>query len=58
VHDTAAVVRRGMSLEHAMAVPASHAAKLLGVSPRNGAMAVGSDADSTIIDPTVKKRWP
>jgi len=55
VNYTEAVVRRGMSLEHYVAATSSNAAKMLGLYPRKGAIAIGSDADVTIIDPTVKK---
>ena len=55
VNYTEAVVKRGMSLEHYAAVTSTNAAKLLGLYPRKGAIAVGSDADITIIDPSVKK---
>lgn len=55
VNYTEAVVKRGMSLEHYAAVTSTNAAKLLGMYPKKGAIAVGSDADITIIDPSVKK---
>ena len=52
---TEAVVRRGMSLERYVDVTSANAAKLLGMYPRKGAIAPGSDADICIIDPTLKK---
>src|ERR671923_273437 len=55
VNYTEAVVRRGMSLEDYAAVTSTNAAKLLGLYPRKGAIAIGSDADITIIDPAVQK---
>ena len=55
VNYTEAVVKRGMSLEHYAAVTSTNAAKLLGMYPQKGAIAAGSDADITIIDPSVKK---
>ena len=55
VNYTEGVVKRGMTLEHYAAVTSTNAAKLLGMYPRKGAIAVGSDADITIIDPSVKK---
>src|SRR5438093_1233393 len=55
VNYTEAVVRRGMALEDYAAVTSANAAKLLGLYPRKGAIAIGSDADITIIDPAVKK---
>lgn len=55
VNYTEAVVRRGMSLEQYAAVTSTNAARLLGLYPRKGAIAAGSDADITIIDPSIKK---
>ena len=55
VNYTEAVVHRGLSLEDYAAVTSTNAAKLLGLYPRKGAIAVGSDADITLIDPSVKK---
>ena len=50
-----AVVQQGMSLERYVAITSANPAKLLGFYPRKGAIAPGSDADITIIDPSVKK---
>ena len=55
VNYTEAVVKRGMSLERFADITSSNAAKILGMYPQKGAIAVGSDADFAIIDPTVKK---
>ena len=55
VNYTEAVVRRGMSLEHYVNVTSTNAARMLGLYPRKGAIAAGSDADITVIDPSVKK---
>ena len=55
VNYTEAVVKQGMSLEQYAQVTSTNAAKTLGLYPRKGAIAAGSDADLTIIDPSVKK---
>lgn len=55
VNYTEAVVKRGMSLERYVDITSANAAKLLGLYPRKGAIAVGSDADFAIIDPSFKK---
>ena len=49
---TEGVVKRGMSLEHFVNVTSANAARLLGLYPRKGAIAPGSDADIVFIDPT------
>ncbi len=56
VNYTEGVMKRGMSLERYADVTSTNAAKLLGLYPRKGVISAGSDADLTIIDPSVKKR--
>ncbi len=53
---TEGVVRRGMSLERFAEVTATNAARLLGLYPRKGVIAPGSDADLVLIDPAISKR--
>ena len=52
---TEGVVRRGFSLERFVNLTSANAARILGLYPRKGAIAAGSDADLAIIDPTIKK---
>jgi dihydropyrimidinase len=52
---TEGVVKRGMSLEHFVNVTSANAARLLGLYPRKGAIAPGSDADIVFIDPSLHK---
>jgi dihydropyrimidinase len=53
---TEGVVHRGMSLEQFVNITSANAARLLGLYPRKGAIAPGSDADIVLIDPTIHKK--
>jgi allantoinase len=46
-----AVVRRGMSPQRFVALISSNPARIFGLSPRKGTLAVGADADVTVLDP-------
>lgn len=48
---TEAVVRRGLSLERFVDLVSTNAARILGLYPRKGVIAVGSDADLAVLDP-------
>ena len=49
---TEMVVRRGYSLSRYVDLVSSNAARIMGLYPRKGAIAVGSDSDIAIPDPT------
>ena len=53
---TEGVVRRGMTLERFVEVTSANAARILGLYPRKGVIAAGSDADIVLIDPSIKKK--
>ena len=53
---TEMVVRRGYSLSRYVDLVASNAAKIMGLYPKKGAIAAGSDADITLLDPSLRRQ--
>jgi dihydropyrimidinase len=49
------VVRRGMSLQRFVDLVAANPARLVGLYPRKGVLAPGSDADIVLLDPTIQR---
>jgi dihydroorotase-like cyclic amidohydrolase len=47
-----AVVKRGVALERFAALISGNPARIFGLAPRKGRIAIGSDADVTLLDPT------
>jgi dihydropyrimidinase len=52
---TEGVVKRKMSLSRFVDVTSANAARILGLYPKKGALAPGSDADIVLIDPSIQR---
>jgi dihydropyrimidinase len=52
---TEGVVKRGMTLDRFVEVTSTNAARIFGMYPAKGVIAIGSDADLVVFDPTVRR---